>query len=73
MSDDWSRNKLDFRLHCFKHPNQALTMTSNSNIGASSAMEVNIHILVHPCQICTRESDDIKDAVILLMDVKRER
>ena len=67
MHQDSARNKLDFEMYCSKHPKQRLNFSTElSKIGASSAYEVNIKIVVHPCEICQNEVDNVKNAVSTL-------
>lgn len=73
MSDDIFRNKLDFALTCSKHPKQNLTFSvKGSNVNASSAYEVNIGIMVHPCGLCQAEFEQFKWAVELIQKTKEE-
>ena len=72
MHQDSTRNKLDFEMYCSKHPGQRLNFSTElSKIGASSAYEVNIKIVVHPCEICQNEVDSIKHAIGTLLSFQK--
>lgn len=69
---DYLRNSLDFTMYCSKHINQKLTFDSTlSKVGANSAMECNIIIVVHPCSLCKQENDKIKNAVTTLLNINK--
>lgn len=68
---DSSRNKLGFALFCSKHPKQRLNMSHDlSEVGADSAYDVNIRIVVHPCRECTWEMNNIKGAIRTLKELQ---
>lgn len=68
---DSSRNKIDFALFCSKHPKTKLTISHDlSKIGADSANEVNLRIVVHPCIECTWEMNQIKGAIRTLKELQ---
>lgn len=73
MNQDEMRNKLDVKMHCAKHPDTELTFSTDSKIGASSAYEINVKILVHPCRECENEIKKIKDAISLFSDVANKQ
>ena len=70
MHKDAMRNKMDMKFYCSKHPRNELTFSSDlSNIGANSAYDVNLKIVIHPCSECLREMQKIENAVNVLMSV----
>ena len=66
MNEDSQRERLEFALYCSKHVNTRINISTNSRVGFSSAMEANIKIIVHPCEVCEHEVNKIKNAVKLL-------
>jgi len=69
--NDNHRNKMDVKFYCSKHPENELNLSSElSRVGASSAYEVNVKIVVHPCSKCQQEVDRIKNAIGVLMSAK---
>jgi hypothetical protein len=71
--DDF-RNKMDVKFYCSKHPENELTFSTDlSKIGASSAYEVNVKIVIHPCHRCRHEIELIENAVSVLLSVKNDR
>ena len=74
MDKDSMRNKMDVKFYCAKHPETELNFSSDlSKVGASSAYEVNIKIVIHPCVRCRQEVERIEDAVDVLLSVKNGR
>lgn len=72
MHQDSMRNKLDFEMYCSKHPKQRLNFSTElSAVGANSAYEVNIKIVVHPCEKCQMEVDSVKQAVGTLLSFQK--
>jgi hypothetical protein len=70
--EDNLRNKLDFAMYCSKHPNEKLTFSTElSNIKSNSAYELNLKIVVHPCNACQRETEKITDAVNVLLAAQK--
>jgi hypothetical protein len=73
-NDDSMRDKLDFQLYCSNHPNERLNFSSQlSSIGASSAYEVNLKLVVHPCPKCQYEIDKITNAVSVLIGINNKK
>lgn len=74
MHKDALRDKMDVKFYCSKHPENELTFSSDlSKIGANSAYEVNVKIVIHPCSRCLQEVERIEDAVNVLLSVKKGR
>jgi len=72
MIGDSLRNKMDVKFYCSKHPDTQLNFShSLSRIGAHSACEVDVKIVVHPCEMCQMEVERIEDAVSVLLSVKK--
>ena len=69
MHQDDMRNKMDVKMYCAKHPDTELNFSSDSKVGASSANEINVKILIHPCKKCQNELDRMKDAISVLSAV----
>jgi hypothetical protein len=68
---DALRSKMDLKFYCSKHPDIELKFSTDlSKVGASSAHQLNIKIVVHPCEQCQREHERITDALDVLMSVK---
>lgn len=68
LSRDSSRKKMDVVFYCTKHPNQELAFNhQSSQIGASSAYEINFKISIYPCEECQREINRIKGAIDILL------
>lgn len=74
MHKDALRDKMDVKFYCSKHPKEELTFSSDlSKIGANSAYEVNVKIVIHPCSRCLQEVERIENAVNVLLSVKNDR
>ncbi len=74
MNEDALRNKMDVKFYCSKHPENELNFSSGlSKVGANSAYEVNVKIVVHPCSRCLQEAERIENAVNVLLSVKNGR
>lgn len=74
MHQDSMRNKMDVKFYCSKHPENELTFSSDlSKVGASSAYEVNVKIVIPPCSRCQQEVERIENAVGVLLSVKNSR
>lgn len=74
MHKDSLRDKMDVKFYCSKHPENELTFSSDlSRIGANSAYEVNVKIVIHPCSRCLHEVERIENAVNVLLSVKNDR
>ena len=73
MHQDDMRNKLDVKMYCAKHPDMELNFSPDSIVGASSAYEINVKILIHPCRKCENEVNRIKDAISVFSAVANER
>ena len=73
MHQDDSRNKLDVKMYCSKHPETELNFSPNSKVGAHSAYEINVKILIHPCRKCEAETNRIKNAISLFSEVAKEQ
>ena len=72
MSDS-SRKELKLELYCSEHPNSKLTMTTEqSAVGAGSAYEVRVKIMVHPCSRCKQELYELQHAVSVFGNVAKE-
>lgn len=68
------RNKLDFSMYCSVHPNEKLTFDSSlSKVGASSAFELNIKIVVSPCSLCKKEHEKVTDAIEVLFKANNKK
>ena len=67
MSKDDFRNRLEVKLYCSKHPNQELTFSTTSQIGAKSAYEINAKIFTNPCVMCEHEFERFNDAVEIVI------
>ena len=68
---DALRSKMDLKFYCSKHSDTELKFSTDlSKVGASSAHQLNVKIVVHPCEQCRREYERITDAVDVLMSVK---
>ena len=71
MHEDSTRNKLDLEMYCSKHPKQRLNFSAKlSEIGANSAYELNVKIVVHPCEQCKMEVDNIRKAIDTIFSFK---
>jgi hypothetical protein len=67
MEEDHFRKKGNFKLYCSVHPKQELSFSGKmSRVGADSAYEINIDVVVHPCAQCKAETDRIKNAATTL-------
>jgi hypothetical protein len=74
MHKDALRNKMDVKFYCSKHPENELTFSTDlTKVGASSAYEVNVKIVIHPCSRCRQEVERIENAVDVLLSVKNGR
>lgn len=73
MHQDNRRNKMDVKMYCVKHPNTELNFSPDSKVGASPAHEINVKILIHPCEKCENEVNRIKDAISIFSAVANER
>jgi hypothetical protein len=74
IGKDDLRNKMDVKFYCSKHPENELTFSTDlSKVGASSAYEVNVKIVIHPCHRCRHEVERIENAVSVLLSVKNGR
>jgi hypothetical protein len=74
MNKDSMRNKMDVKFYCSKHPENELNFSSDlSKVGASSAYEVNVKIVIHPCSRCQQEVERIENAVGVLLSVRNGR
>ena len=73
MHQDDMRNKMDVKMYCAKHPDTELNFSTESKVGASSAYEINIKILIHPCSTCENEVNKIKNAISVFSAVENER
>ena len=74
MHEDALRNKMDVKFYCSKHPENELYSSSGlSEVGANSAYEVNVKIVIHPCGRCLQEVERIENAVNVLLSVKNGR
>lgn len=51
----------------FTHNKNYHSADKMSRVGANSAYEINIGIVVHPCDQCKAEADSIKSAVSTLL------
>lgn len=69
MHQDSTRNKLEVKMYCSKHPKEELNFSPDSNVGANSAYEINVRILVHPCIQCENKFNNIKNSVRTLLTV----
>lgn len=65
---DHMRNELSVKCFCSVHPNEVLRFSTDSKMGASSAMEVNAKILIHPCSVCEKGRSDAAKAISTLLD-----
>lgn len=73
MEQDLMRNKLGLKLYCSKHPESELRFSTDlSKIGASSAYEINVKIVVHPCDECRKEMERIESAIGVLMSINKQ-
>lgn len=74
MDKDSMRNKVDMKFYCSKHPETELNFSTDlSKIGASSAHEINIKIVIHPCERCQQEIDKIKNAISLIVNIDKKQ
>lgn len=72
--NDSMRDRLDLSLHCSRHPIIRLNMSPGlSKMGASSAYEVNMRIMVHPCHMCDREYEMLKDSIQVILKAKDDK
>jgi hypothetical protein len=70
---DSTRNNMDVKLYCSKHPDTVLNFSHDlSKIGASSAYCINVKIVVHPCERCLQELERIENAVGVLFNLKNK-
>ena len=72
MHKDSMRNKMDVKMYCAKHKDTELNFSTNSEVGTSSAYEINVKILIHPCAKCQMEIEKIKDAAKILTGLANE-
>ena len=71
MEKDALRNKMDVKFYCSKHPRTELTFSTYlTKVGASSADEVNVKLVIHPCSRCSQELERMKNGVQFLLSVK---
>lgn len=69
--DDF-RTKAEVKLFCAKHPKQELRFSGDSKVGASSAYEINLKIVVHPCWECEREIEQIKGVIRIFNNISQK-
>jgi hypothetical protein len=71
MEKDALRNKMDVKFYCSKHPRNELTFSTDlTKVGASSAYEVNVKLVIHPCSRCRQELERMQKAVDVLLSSK---
>lgn len=72
MSNE-SRENFNLLFFCSKHPKTALQLNhGDSKIGASSAYEMHINVMIEPCNACLYEYELLKQSIdIVIKNVPR--
>jgi hypothetical protein len=73
MEQDAMRSKLDVKMYCAKHPDTELKFSPDSKVGANSAYEINIKVLIHPCEKCKHELEKLKNAMRTIRDIDKDK
>lgn len=71
--EDSTRNKLDVKMYCAKHPETELRFSTHSKVGAASAYEINVKIHIHQCDQCEWEMRQLKGVLKVLDEVAKEQ